>query len=147
MPTKKKTAARATSATKSAAPRPALTPVLVQVKKEVLLATLFDQVTIPANGNASGPAGGLDLTGYTDYRIVLRLDGAAGAAFTVNEMYGPAGAIQQLNSDIDSASLDSFGSLNYRHKFDVFGPKAFFIRVFNKSSAPLKVSGTLYAVK
>ncbi len=65
----------------------------------------------------------------------------------MNELYGPAGNIAQLNSDIATGTLDSLGSLNYRAKFEVFGPKALFLRVFNNGSAPLKVSGSLYAVK
>jgi len=119
----------------------------VELCAQAKLVTLFDQVDIPANGNATGPVGGLDLTGCAQYRLVLRLDGTAGAPFTVNELYGPAGSLAQLNSDIATGTLDSLGSLNYRAKFDVFGPKAFFIRVFNNGSTPLKVSGSLYAVK
>jgi len=119
----------------------------VELCDQVKLVTLFDQVDIAANGNATGPTGGLDLSGYTEYRLVLRLDGTAGAPFTINELYGPAGTIAQLNSDIATGTLDTLGSLNYRAKFDVFGPRAFFIRVFNNGSAPLKVSGSLYAVK
>jgi hypothetical protein len=119
----------------------------VELCEQVKLVTLVDQVDIAANENAIGPAGGLDLTGFTRYRLVLRLEGTAGAPFTVKELYGPAGSIEQLNSDIATGTLDSLGSLNYRGKFDVFEPKAFFIRIFNNSSTPLKVSGSLYAVK
>lgn len=108
--------------------------------------TLFKNVTIAASGNAIGPIGGLDLTGYTNYRLVIRFDGPAGTKFTINELYGPAGAIDQLNSDIDSGTIDTLGSLNYRRKFDIFGPQHFFIRVFNKGTASIKVNGSLYAV-
>jgi len=114
--------------------------------KTVLL-TLFSQVTIPGNGNAISAGGGFDLTGYKEYRLVLRLEGAANAPFTLNELYGPAGPVQQLNIDIDSGKLDTFGNLNYRRVFTVFGPKAMFIRVFNNGTAPLRVSGSLYAVQ
>jgi len=114
--------------------------------KTVLL-TLFSQVTIPGNGNAISAGGGFDLTGYQEYRLVLRLEGAANAPFTLNEMYGPAGPVQQLNIDIDNGKLNTFGNLNYRRVFTVFGPKAMFIRVFNNGSAPLRVSGSLYAVQ
>jgi hypothetical protein len=106
---------------------------------------IFSNVSIPANGNALGPAGGLDLTGYKDYRLVLRLDGPAGAKFTINELYGPAGAIDQLNVDIAAGTIGTLGNLNYRAKFDVFGPRHFFIRLFNQGSAQIKVNGTLYA--
>lgn len=112
-----------------------------------MLVELFNQVNIAANGNAMGPTGGLDLSGYKEYRLVIRFDGAVGAKFSINELYGPAGGVAQLNTDIDKGETNTFGSLNYRKKFDVFGPKAFFIRVFNKSSAILKISGSLYAVK
>jgi hypothetical protein len=111
-----------------------------------LAAMLFDKVDIPAHGSTTGPAGGLDLSGYSDYRLVLRLDGKAGAEFTINELYGPAGHIDQLNVDIATGKVGSLGNLNYRGKFTVYGPKAFFIRVFNNGEAPLRVSGSLYAV-
>jgi hypothetical protein len=108
--------------------------------------TLFKNVTIPPAGNALGPAGGLDLTGYSNYRLVLRFDGPAGTKFTINELYGPAGGIDQLNTDIDTGKIDTLGSLNYRRKFDIFGPKNFFIRIFNNGTGPIKVNGSLYAV-
>jgi hypothetical protein len=111
-----------------------------------LLVTLFDKVNIAAHGNAIGPAGGLDLSGYSDYRLVLRLDGQADTGFTINELYGPAGEIDQLNIDIATRKVGSLGSLNYRGRFTVYGPTAFFIRVFNNGEAPLRVSGSLYAV-
>jgi len=108
--------------------------------------TLFKNVNIPASGNAFGPSSGLDLSGYTNFRLVIRFDGPAGTRFTINELYGPAGAIDQLNSDIDTGTIDSLGSLNYRKKFDIFGPKNFSIRVFNNGAGPIKVNGSLYAV-
>lgn len=111
------------------------------------LVTLFKNVAIPASGNAIGPAGGLDLTGFNDYRLVLRFDGPAGTKFVINELYGPAGGVAQLNVDIAKGTLDSLGSLNYRAKFDIFGPKSFFIRVFNNGAVPIKVNGSLYAAE
>jgi len=111
------------------------------------LVTLFTNVSIPANGNATGPAGGLDLSGFNDFRLILRFDGPAGAKFVINELYGPAGGVAQLNVDIASGALDTLGSLNYRGKFDIFGPKSFFIRVFNHGTGPLKVNGSLYAAE
>ena len=110
------------------------------------LITLFEQVNIAAHGNAISSAA-IDLTGYDNYRLVLRLDGAAGTPFTINEGYGPAGAVQQLNINTDSGVVDSLGSLNYRGQFTVYGPKAMFIRVFNNGNAPLQLSGSLYAVQ
>ena len=111
------------------------------------LVPLFNNVSIPASGNAMGPAGGLDLTGFNDFRLILRFDGPAGTKFVINELYGPAGGVAQLNVDIASGALDSLGSLNYRGKFDIFGPKAFFIRVFNHGTGPIKVNGSLYAAE
>ncbi len=111
------------------------------------LVALFDNVSIPANGNASGPAGGLDLSGFKEYRLVLRLQGAAGTKFTINELYGPAGGIDQLNVDTAAGKIDTLGNLNYRGKFDIFGPKFFHIRVFNNGGAAIKVNGSLYALQ
>ena len=71
------------------------------------LVTLFSNVSIPGSGNAIGPAGGLDLTGFKDFRLVLLFDGPAGTKFVINELYGPAGAIAQLNVDIASGAIDS----------------------------------------
>lgn len=114
---------------------------------EFLLVSLFSQVNIVANGNVMGPTAGLDLSGYKEYRLIIRFDGAPEAKFVINELYGPAGEVMQLNTDIDKGQLSTLGHLNYRKKFDVFGPKSFLIRVFNRSAANLKVSGSLYAVK
>ena len=114
---------------------------------KVLSAAVFDRVSIAAGGNAIGPPAGLDLTGYDNYRLVLRFDGSAGTPFTINELYGPAGAVQQLNIDVDSGTVDSLGMLNYRKKLDIFGPKSFHIRVFNLGTSALQVSGSIYAVQ
>jgi hypothetical protein len=108
-----------------------------------LLVKLFDKVSIPANGKAFGGEG-IDLTGYTDYRLVLRFDGVSGTAFTINEMYGPAGGIAQLNTDIANGTLNGT-SLNYRRRFEVYGPTSFGIRILNHGTSALTVSGTLYA--
>jgi len=118
-----------------------------RAEPKVLAVTVFAHVSIAAGGNAIGPAGGLDLSGYDNYRLVLRFDGSAGTPFTINELYGPAGPVQQLNIDIDSGTIDSLGTLNYRRKFDIFGPKSFHIRVFNRGTSALQVSGSIYAVQ
>jgi hypothetical protein len=112
-----------------------------------VLVNLFSAVIIAPNGNAIGPAGGFDLTGFDNYRLSLRFDGAPGASFVINELFGPAGAIQQLNVDIDRGALDTLGTLNFRGRYEVFGPKAMHIRVFNTSAQPLRLSGSLYAVQ
>jgi hypothetical protein len=113
----------------------------------VLNVAIFQGVQVAAGGNAIGPAGGLDLSGYRDYRLVLRIDGAPNAPFKINELYGPAGNVQQLNVDIDDGATDQFGGANYRNTFTVFGPKFFHLRVFNMSTAAMTVNGSLYAVK
>lgn len=110
------------------------------------LVTLFKNIDIPANGHAGGPKDGIDLTGFKEYRLILRLEGPAGTKFTINELYGTAGAVDQLNVDIDAGSIGPLGNLNYRRKFDIFGPKFFYLRVFNNGAAPIKANGSLYAV-
>lgn len=113
----------------------------------VLSVPVFQGAQVAAGGNAIGPAGGLDLSGYRDYRLVLRIDGPPNAPFKVNELYGPAGNVQQLNIDIGDGATDQFGTSNYRKVFDVLGPRAFFVRVFNLGNGPMTVNGSLYAVK
>jgi hypothetical protein len=124
-------------------------PVEVDVLEDVLKVSLFEGEVIAVGSNCIGPQGGLDLSGYSDYRLVLRVEGTAGDVFTINELYGPAGDIAQLNSDIDSGAVGPLGSRNYRHAFTVYGPEAFFIRIFNDSgnTGSMTVSGSLYAVK
>jgi hypothetical protein len=109
-----------------------------------ILFTLFTNAGVLANGNSTS-AGPIDLTGYKDFRLVLRLDGTANTKFTINELYGPAGAVAQLNVDIATGMIGPQGNLNYRGKFDVFGPKNFFIRLFNNGAVAFKVNGSLYA--
>ena len=113
----------------------------------VLNVPVFQAVQVAAGGNAIGPAGGLDLSGYRDYRLVLRIDGPPNTPFTINELYGPAGNVQQLNIDIGNGSTDQFGGSNYRKVFEVLGPKWFHIRVFNLGTGAMTVNGSLYAVK
>ncbi len=135
---------------KPVAKKPAKMPVIrcqCTCSPTVLNVPVFQAVQVAAGGNAIGPAGGLDLSGYRDYRLVLRIDGPPNAAFKINELYGPAGGVQQLNIDIGDGVTDQFGGSNYRKVFDVFGPKAFFIRVFNLSAGTMTVNGSLYAVK
>lgn len=136
-----------TSALTGCKPAPPASTTVHLPDEEVLLISLFERVIIPPNGNAIGPAGAVDLTGFKEYRLVLRLQGAANAPYKINELYGPAGGIDQLNVDIDDGVLSSFGHTNYRKKFDVYGPKAFKIRVFNLSGDPMTVNGSLYAVE
>ena len=148
----KKTAVKKPPAKKAPAKKPAAPTIVkctVQCKcaPTVLLVPVFEAVQVAAGGNAIGPAGGLDLSGYRDYRLVLRIDGPPNAQFRVNELYGPAGSVQQLNVDIGAGAIDQFGGSNYRKVFDVFGPKYYFVRVINMGTGPMTVNGSIYAVK
>jgi hypothetical protein len=140
-------------ATKKPAPKKPTKPPVVKYTVQckctptVLLVPLFAGVQVAAGANAIGPVGGLDLSGYRDYRLVLRFDGPPNAQFRINELYGPAGNVQQLNVDVDHGTLDQFGGSNYRKVFNVFGPQHFFIRVFNMGAGSMTVSGSIYAVK
>ena len=148
---KPKTAAgKETAATKATAQKkPVATPVkcVCTCSPTVLNIPIFRAVQVNPGGNAIGPAGGIDLSGYRDYRLVLRIDGPANAPFKINELYGPAGDVQQLNVDIGDGTTNQFGNSNYRRKFEVFGPKGVFLRVFNMSNGAMTVNGSLYAVK
>jgi hypothetical protein len=135
---------------KKAVKKPAKLPVVrcqCTCARTVLSVPVFQAAQVAAGGNALGPAGGLDLSGYLDYRLVLRIDGPPNAPFKINELYGPAGNVQQLNIDIGEGTTDQFGGSNYRMVFNVLGPKAFFIRVFNLGTGAMTVNGSLYAVK
>ena len=146
-PAAKKPAAKQPAVKKPAAPTVVKCTVQCKCAPTVLLVPVFEGVQVAAGGNAIGPAGGLDLSGYRDYRLMLRIDGPPNAQFKVNELYGPAGSVQQLNVDIGAGVIDQFGGSNYRKVFDVFGPKFFFVRVFNLGAGPMTVNGSIYAVK
>jgi hypothetical protein len=109
------------------------------------LVGLFKGVTIAPGGDAIGPAAGFDLTGHDKYRLSLRLDGAPDAGCVINERYRPAGGVRQLNVEIAGSRLDGLGNLNFRGRFEAFGPKAVFIRILNRSAEPMTVNGSLYA--
>lgn len=146
-PAAKKPAAKQPAVKKPAAPTVVKCTVQCKCAPTVLLVPVFEGVQVAAGGNAIGPAGGLDLSGYRDYRLMLRIDGPPNAQFRVNELYGPAGSVQQLNVDIGAGVIDQFGGSNYRKVFDVFGPKSFFVRVINMGTGPMTVNGSIYAVK
>lgn len=119
----------------------------VRIAAKPCLVTLFDSREVLPSSSALGPLGGLNLTGYTDYRLTLHLVGEPGAAFSIQEMFGPAGAVDQVKFEIGSGQIGPKGILNYRASFDIFGPKNLFIQVSNDSDAPMQVNGTLYAVR
>lgn len=149
MPTKSAATKKATAKTVVAKKAPVAPAVKCECtcSPTILSIPIFRAVQVNPGGNAIGPAGGIDLSGYRDYRLVLRINGPANAPFKINELYGPAGDVQQLNIDIGDGTTDQFGGSNYRKKFEVFGPKGVFLRVFNLSNGAMTVNGSLYAVK
>lgn len=119
----------------------------VGVMDKPFLLTLFEAREIGANGYALGPLGGLDLTGYTEYRLILHFAGAPGTPFEIRELFGPAGEVDQVAFEVGSGEIGPQGVLNYRARFDIFGPRNFFIQVLNRGAEALQVNGTLYAVR
>ena len=94
-----------------------------------------------------GPLGGLNLTGYSEYRLTLHFVGQEGTPFSIQELFGPAGSVDQVTFEIGGGQIGSKGILNYRATFEIFGPKNLFIQISNHSDAPFQVDGTLYAVR
>ena len=122
-------------------------PLDVGVMAKPFLATVFDAKEVAPRSNALGPLGGLDLTGYGEYRLTLHLAGEEGTPFSIQELFGPAGAVDQVRFQIGSGSIGPMGLLNYRAIFEIFGPKNLFIQITNEGDAPFQVNGTLYAVR
>jgi hypothetical protein len=119
---------------------------VVVIDKPFLL-TLFDGREIAPNGSAMGPLGGLDLTGYTEYRLTLHFAGQPGTPFEIRELFGPAGAVDQVAFEVGNGQIGAMGVLNYRARFEIFGPRNFFIQVANRGQEAIQVNGTLYAVR
>jgi hypothetical protein len=119
----------------------------VAVTAKPCLVTLFEAREVPPGASALGPLGGLDLTGYSEYRLTLHLVGDTGSPFTINEIFGPAGAVDQIRFCVGSGQIGPRGTLNYRARFDIFGPRDLFIEVVNDGATPFQVNGTLYAVQ
>ena len=113
------------------------------MSENVLHAPVVD-ATIAGGENAIGPH--VDLTGYTDYRLVLSVAGTAGTSFVINEMFSAVG-IGQFNANIHTDTVGASGSVLIRKKFEVFGPKSVAIRIINLGKTPIKAKGSLYAVK
>ncbi|MCB1785639.1 MAG: hypothetical protein H6953_06475 [Chromatiaceae bacterium] len=110
------------------------------------LLTLFEAREVPPGGHALGPLGGLNLTGYSEYRLTLHLVGAPGTSFQVRELFGPAGAVDQVVFDVGDGQIGPQGVLNYRARFDIFGPRNLFIQIVNNGDEAFLVNGTLYAL-
>jgi hypothetical protein len=122
-------------------------PLNVAVTAKPCLVALFEAREVVPGGQIMGPLGGLDLTGYGEYRLNLHLVGEAGTSFTIGELFGPAGSIDQVAFNVGGGQIGPQGTLNYRARFDIFGPRNLFIRIGNEGQAPLQVDGTLYAVQ
>ncbi len=95
----------------------------------------------------TGPPGGLDLTGYTEYRLTLHLAGDAGTPFVLEEVHGPVGTLDEFCFEVGRGSIGPDGILNYRGRFTLFGPRRLFIRIGNHGDHPLLIDGMLYAVR
>ena len=122
-------------------------PINVNVAAKPFLVTLFDAKEVGPQGSVMGPLGGLDLTGYTEYRLTLHFVGMQGTPFSIQEMFGPAGSVDQITFEIGAGQIAVQGILNYRASFDIFGPKNLFIQISNDGDEPFQVDGTLYAVR
>lgn len=116
------------------------------VAKPVLL-TVFDAREVEPRSRAMGPLGGIDLTGYSEYRLTLHIVGEKGTPFSIQELFGPAGSVDQVKFEIGSGQIGPEGVLNYRARFDIFGPKNMFIQITNGGTEAFSVDGSLYAVR
>lgn len=119
----------------------------VGVTAKPCLVTLFEAREIAPGSNLLGPLGGLDLTGYGEYRLTLHFAGTPGTSFSIVELFGPAGTVDQVRFTVGGGEIGPQGTLNYRARFDIFGPKNLFIQIHNEGDEPCQVDGTLYAVQ
>ena len=119
----------------------------VGVTAKPFLVTVFEGKEVAPGSTTMGPIGGLDLTGYGEYRLTLHFVGEQGTPFSIQELFGPAGAVDQVRFEIGNGSIGSAGILNYRAIFEIFGPRNLFIQIRNDGAAPFQVDGTLYAVR
>lgn len=122
-------------------------PLDVGVMAKPFLVTVFDGKEVSPRSHALGPLGGLDLTGYSEYRLTLHFVGEEGTPFSIQEIFGPAGSVDQVRFEIGGGSIGPMGILNYRAIFEIFGPKNLFIQIANEGDSPFQVNGTLYAVR
>jgi hypothetical protein len=119
----------------------------VGITAKPCLVTLFEAREVAPGSQVLGPLGGLDLTGYSEYRLTLHLVGEPGTPFSIGEIFGPAGATDQVSFSVGSGQIGPRGTLNYRARFDIFGPRNLFIQIGNDGDSPFQVNGTLYAVQ
>jgi len=119
----------------------------VGVVSRPCLRTLFEAREVTPGTKVLGPLGGLDLTGYSEYRLTLHFSGTEGTPFSIRELFGPAGAVDVLTFDVGSGQIGPNGILSYRAIFAIFGPKNLFLQITNEGDEPFLVNGTLYAVR
>lgn len=122
-------------------------PIDVGVVSKPVLMTLFESREISPHGKAMGPLGGLDLTGYGEYRLTLRFVGDPGTPFSLQELFGPAGSVDQLKFELGGGQIGPEGVLSYRARFDIYGPRNLFVQITNDGETPFSVDGSLYAVR
>ena len=119
----------------------------VVVADKPYLVTLFEAREVGPRGSVLGPLGGLNLTGYSEYRLTLHLVGKPGTQFSIQELFGPAGLVDQVAFEIGTGEIGPQGILNYRGNFDIFGPKNLIVQISNRGDEPFQIDGTLYAVR
>ncbi|MCB1791111.1 MAG: hypothetical protein KDJ27_05600 [Gammaproteobacteria bacterium] len=122
-------------------------PLDVGMVAKPVLVTLFEAREIGPGSRVLGPLGGLDLTGYGEYRLTLHFVGERGTPFSIQELFGPAGSVDQVKFEIGSGQIGPEGVLNYRARFDIYGPKNMFVQITNGGEEPFCVDGSLYAVR
>ena len=119
----------------------------VAVTTKPYLVTLFEAKEVAPGSTVQGPLGGLDLTGYGEYRLTLHFAGTEGTPFSIQEAFGPAGTVDQMTFEVGRGQIGPQGILNYRARFDIFGPRNLFIQVGNHGEQPFLLDGSLYAVR
>ena len=119
----------------------------VAVTTKPYLVTVFEAKEVSPGSTVQGPLGGLDLTGYGEYRLTLHFAGTEGTAFSIQEAFGPAGTVDQVTFEVGRGQIGPKGIMNYRARFDIFGPKNLFLQVTNHGDEPFMIDGSLYAVR
>ena len=61
-------------------------PLNVGVASRPYLVTLFEAREVGPQGSAMGPLGGLNLTGYSEYRLTLHFVGQEGTPFSIQSI-------------------------------------------------------------
>ena len=119
----------------------------VAVTTKPYLVTVFEAKEVSPGSTVQGPLGGLDLTGYGEYRLTLHFAGTENTPFSIQEAFGPAGSVDQMVFEVGRGQVGPKGIMNYRARFDIFGPKNLFIQVTNDGEQPFMIDGSLYAVR